>query len=172
MEHNEQKSIKNAILEKIGSSELHMHSKYYFYLRIVALVAVSAATFLVSIFILNFILFSIRINSDEQFLFMGPIGWGAFVQFFPWHLLALDVVLVGALLWLLRQFKFGYRSPLLFLLLGIFFFTLGAGFVVDRTTGINEHFLREAEGRRLAPPFGDAYRGVRHERPGFPEPIR
>jgi hypothetical protein len=159
MEHNEQKStnIKDAILAKIHSKELLMHPKYYFGLRVAGLAVVSVLMLLISVFILNFLLFSIRINSEDVFLNFGPRGWGAFLHFFPWDLLAIDAILMLILLGLLRQFRFGYKSPLIYLLLGIALLTFGAGFVIDRTTGINEHFLRQADAGGLPGPIGDFY---------------
>ncbi len=162
METNEHNNIKDAILGKIRSHKVGMHPKYYFVLRVAAFAIVSLALLAVSVFILNFILFSIRINSQDVFLGFGPRGLGPFLAFFPWDLLAVDVALIAVLLWLLRQFKFGYRSPLLFMLLGVILFTLGLGFLLDRKTGVNERFLLEANERRLPPPLGGYYRGVRH----------
>ena len=142
-----------------------MHPKYYFWLRVAAVALVSFAALVVSVVICNFILFSIRINSQDVFLSFGPRGWGAFLYFFPWKLFIVDILLVGLLLWLLRQFTFGYKSPLLYMFLGLFVFTVGAGLLLDRATGLNEHFLREAEERRLPPPMRDFYVKVRHTPP-------
>lgn len=168
MEHNEphkQNNMKDAILGAIKTKRLSMRSKYYFWLRIAALLLVSAAAFFVSTFIFNFILFSIRINSQDTFLSFGPRGWGAFFYFFPWHLFALDVVLVGALLWLLRQFKFGYKSPMLYVLLFLVATTVTLGTLIDRGTGLNDKFLRDADERRLPRPINDVYGRVRHMPP-------
>ncbi|MES2006637.1 MAG: hypothetical protein V4436_00850 [Patescibacteria group bacterium] len=149
--------MKDTILGKIAERKLSMHSKYYFWARVAALVVVSLAMFLVSIFIFNFILFSIRISSNDAFLAFGPRGWQAFLAFFPWDLLAFDAVLVGVLLWLLRQFKFGYKNPLLYVLVLVCLFLVGAGIVVDQTTGINERFLKDAREHRLPPPLVGLY---------------
>ncbi len=158
MEHNEQqKNMKESILGAIKTKRLSMHPKYYFWLRVAALVLVSAAVFFISTFIFNFILFSIRINSQDTFLSFGPRGWGAFFYFFPWHLFALDVVLVGVLLWLLRQFKFGYKSPMLYILLLLVVVTVALGTLIDRGTGLNDKFLRDADERRLPRPINDVY---------------
>lgn len=157
--------MKDAIVRKITARELHMHSKYYFIARVVALIAVSAAIFFISIFICNFILFSIRINSADAFLSFGPRGWQAFFAFFPWDFLALDAALIVLLLWLMRQFKFGYRSPAMYTLLSLCAVTLVAGFVIDRTTGLNEHFEREAGEHHLPEPFRMLYESPTHRLP-------
>jgi len=157
MEHNEQTSLKEKVLGRIQSKKLSMHPKYYFWLRVAALVVVSLLVLLISIFIFNFLLFSVRISSNDAFLGFGPRGWQAFLTFFPWDLLAVDAVLVAVLLWLLRQFKFGYKNPMLYVLLGICVLTVGAGVVVDQTTGINERFLKDAHEHRLPPPLVGLY---------------
>lgn len=158
-------NIKESILESIRARKIGMHSKSYFYARVAALVVVSCLVLLISIFILNFLLFSVRINSQDVFLSFGPRGWSAFLAFFPWELLAIDAVLVGVLLALLRQFKFGYKSPLLYMLGGLIALTLVAGFAIDSTTGINEHFLRQADEHRLPGAFGDFYGHARRPPP-------
>jgi len=165
MEHNEHHTLKEKILSTINAKGLSMHPKYYFWLRVAAITVVSVAALLISVFIFNFILFSIRLNSHDAFLSFGPRGWGAFLYFFPWELLTLEVVLVGLLLWLLRQFRFGYQSPLLYMLLGLFIITFAAGLMLDRTTGINERFLRDADNRRLPPPFNEFYGHARRVPP-------
>lgn len=165
METNSPHNLKDAILEKIRNKELGMHPRYYFLLRVAALALVSAASLVVSVFILNFILFSIRISSQDVFLNFGPRGFGAFLSFFPWELLVADVALIAVLLWLIRRFKFGYKSPLLYTILGVVVLTLGFGFALDRTTGVNEHFLREADEHRLPRPLGDFYGHARRPPP-------
>jgi hypothetical protein len=158
MEHNEQKpNMKDAILGKIESGSLKMHPKYYFVLRVAALVLVSIAIFLITVFLCNFLLFSIRINSSDSYLYFGPRGWGAFLAFFPWDLFAIDVVLVGVLLWLMRQFKFGYKSPMLYIVLFLIVVTVAAGAAIDRVTDINDRFLNDADHNRLPGPVNVFY---------------
>ncbi len=150
-------SLREHILRKINAHELSMRPRAYFVLKIAALVAVTIATLVVSVFILNFILFSVRINNDETLLRFGPRGIAAFIAFFPWGLLVIDLALVLAIQWLLRHFKFGYKTPLLYLVLGLVLATLIVGFVVDRASGINEHFLHKSEQHRLSKPFDHFY---------------
>ena len=167
MEHNNHTSLKEKVLGKIQAKKLSMHPKYYFWMRVAALVVVSILVLLISVFIFNFLLFSIRISSSDAFLGFGLRGWQAFLAFFPWDLLAVDAVLVAVLLWLLRQFKFGYKNPMLYVLLGICVLTVGAGIAVDQTTGINERFLKDAHEHRLPPPLIGLYgRAERMPGPG------
>lgn len=156
---NQQKkpiSIKDKILTDIKSGEITMRPKIYFTLKIAALVLGTFAVVVISIFIFNFILFTIRISGQDNLLGFGPRGWEVFVRHFPWHLLVLDVALIIGLQWLLRQFKFGYKIPILYLLLGLLCITSVAGFALDRGTPFNDR-LYQMRGQGLPPPLGGFY---------------
>ncbi len=166
MNNEEQKKvdIKERILQDIKSGELEMRPKFYFTLKVATLIFVAFAIVVISVFILNFILFSIRINSHEALLSFGPRGWGAFLHFFPWAMLLVDIGLVAGLVGLMRQFKIGYKIPVLNLLAGLFIITVFAGFALDRGTAFNDR-IYEREGRGLPPPIGEMYRKAHHEMP-------
>ncbi|MEK7530798.1 MAG: hypothetical protein AAB573_02925 [Patescibacteria group bacterium] len=153
MEHNPE-NIKNSILEKIRTKEVSMRPKIYFALRVAALVATSIAMLLVTVFIINFISFSIRINSHEALLGFGPRGIEAFLLFFPWELLAFDIALVLLLVWLMRSFRFGYMTPALYLGAGLFALILVSGVLIDRGSTLNDHFIQSDEWHRPPPGSG------------------
>lgn len=153
-------TLKDRILREIRSGEVSMRPRAYFALKIAALVVVALAALGVSIFLFNFIAFSIRINSQDALFLMGPRGWGAFFAFFPWTLLALDALLVLALEWLVRRFSWGYKVPMLYLLAGLAVLTIGTGVLMDRATPLNDRLWHAHRG--LPPPFGDLYRSARH----------
>jgi hypothetical protein len=155
-EHEKHTSIKNKLLHDIRSGQLAMRPKFHFTLKVLALVAVVLAFLVVSIGILNFILFSIRIAGHDTLLSFGPRGFWAFMLFFPWSLLVLDIALIVLLQWLLRKFRFGYKIPVLYLLAGLVVATTVAGFVIDRGTPLNDR-LYEMRGHGLPPPLGGFY---------------
>lgn len=155
-------NLKEDILRKIRGKEVSMRPHFYFTLQVAGVALLALAALALSVFICNFILFGIRINSDDSLLHFGPRGLGAFLQFFPWWFLALDLLCIAGLQSLLRQFKFGYRSPILFMLLWLLAFTLAVGFVLDRGTGLNDELLRRADEHQLLPPFDNVYGGARH----------
>jgi len=154
-------NLKDKLMQEIKSGEITMTPRIRFTLQWLALVMVSVAILAVTVFIVNFIFFSIRLNASETLLGFGPQGVGAFLHFFPWPLAILDVALVFLLQWLLRHFKFGYRIPLLYLIGGL---VVGAGligFALDRATPFND---RMHEGRgRLPGPMRGMYDGARKE---------
>jgi hypothetical protein len=162
--HISQKNMRDRILEKIEAQEVLMRPKFYFTLKIAALVLVMLAVLVISIFIFNFILFSVRVNSHDALLGFGPRGIEAFIIFFPWVWFLLDVVLIAVLEWLIREFRFGYKIPVLYLLAAIFFSTAIVGLAIDRGTDVNDRLLRRADRHEL--PLGRLYEGARRPMPG------
>jgi hypothetical protein len=157
METNPKQNMRERLMHKIEAHEVSMRPRIFFTLQIVAILFVALAALLVSIFIFNFILFSIRISNEDSFLGFGPRGIWAFVYFFPWWLLLIDVALLSLLERLLRQFKFGYRAPVLYLLFGLLVVTGSVAFAIDRGTNFNERILIHGEHHGLPPPIGAFY---------------
>lgn len=164
-EHEQKKPIKERILAGIHAGDVVMRPRFHFTLKIAALVAVAFGVLIVSIFIFNFILFSIRINSHDTLLEFGFDGLLAFLLFFPWFLLALDIALIALLEWMIRRFRIGYTIPVLYLLALVAVVTIGTGLALDRGTDFNDRMLEKSH--RLPKPFGAFYEGARyHPKPG------
>lgn len=162
---NHPHNLKDDILRKIREREISMRPQFHFTLRVAASVLLGLAILVISIFICNFILFSIRLNAEDSLLHFGPRGLGAFLRLFPWWLLLLDLGLIALLQSLLRQCKLGYRTPVAFVMLWLLCFSLAAGFLVDRGTPFNDELLLRADERGLPPPFNDVYGGARRMPP-------
>ena len=137
-----------------------MRPRLYFVLQVAALLALAFLALGISVFIINFILFSVRLNRIDTLLGFGPRGWGAFVRFFPWTLLLADVGLIALLEWLLRRFRFGSKIPVLYLLGGLLFVTILTGAVLDRGTPFNDDLFKIRAG--LPAPFRLIYIQARH----------
>jgi len=153
-------NLKEKILSDIRSGQVHMRPRIYFMLQVAALALLAFVVLVISVFIFTFILFSIRINRVDTLLGFGPRGWSAFIQFFPWTWLLIDVLLIAVLEWLLRTFRFGNKIPALYLLAGLLAVTLVSGAAIDRGTPFNDDLRQMHAG--LPPPFGDLYSHVRH----------
>jgi hypothetical protein len=153
-------TLKEKILKEIRSGQVTMRPRAYFVLQVAALVLLGLVVLLVSVFIFNFILFSIRLNHIDMLLGHGPRGWGAFTHFFPWTLFIIDVALIALAEWLMQQFRFGTKVPVLYLLGGLLLMTALVGLVVDRGTPLNDDLFQMRHG--LPPPFGDVYGSARH----------
>ncbi len=141
-----------------------MHSRAYFALRLSLFIALCVAILAVSIFIFNFIAFSIRLNHHDALLGFGASGLLLFLRFFPWWLLVLDAALIAILQLLIRQFEFGYKIPVLRLVSGIVLAALVMGFVMDATR-VNDRFLHDADSHLRPSPFDHLYQGARYAPP-------
>lgn len=158
----QQINIKEKVLEKISANEVTMRSKSYFIFKAAALIALGIAVLTISVFVCDFILLSLRINGHYSLLGFGSRGLWMFITFFPWKLLFFDGILVFLLERLLRQFRFGYRTPVLLLLLGLLIVTISIGFFIDRGTALNDQLLLRARDHQLIAPFDEYYQRARH----------
>jgi hypothetical protein len=166
-------NLQEKILNKIRQGEVVMRPRLYFTLRAVALALVVLAVLVLSVFICNFIFFTLRLNGHESLL-ARPGGLLLFLRFFPWELLVLDAAFVILLEWMLRRFKFAYQRPTAYLAFGLLVVVLSAGFALDRGTRFNDSVLDRADHGGLPRPFGDVYEHAhRPLPPGFrPDVIR
>jgi hypothetical protein len=153
-------NLKKKILDEIAAGKVYMRPRAYFVVQMTALVVVALAALVVSIFIFNFIAFSIRLNRADMLIGLGPQGWLTFLTFFPWTMLALDVLLVFVLEWLVRRFSWGYKVPMLYLLAGLLALTVFTGIAIDRATPLNDRLWHVHRG--LPSPLRDIYLGARH----------
>jgi uncharacterized membrane protein len=152
--------IKTKVLEKISHGDVHRRSKAYFVAQIVLIVALLAVAFALSVFVLSFVIFSVR-ESGEQFLLgFGRQGIVTFFILFPWVALVLDTLLLVAIEWLSRSFKFGYRIPIARALLGVLALALLGGIIVDLTP-LHGMLLSRADDNEL-PVVGEWYESI-HE---------
>jgi hypothetical protein len=155
MNEEQPHNLKDKLLRDIHAGTLSMRPRVYFVLLTLGTMLASLVIITATVLIVNFILFGIRIGSHDALLGFGPQGIGFFLWIFPWHMLVLDVVFIGLLIWLLRQFRIGYAIPVLYLVIGLVLASTALGFVIDRGTFVND---RLHEGRlRLPPPLGALY---------------
>lgn len=162
MEHQPDRTpLKDRVLERIREKRVSMRPRSYFTFENFLAGFVALVILVVSVAILNFIFFGLRVNGHESLLSFGPRGIAAFLLVFPWPLLALDVLLVLFLETLLRRYKFGYRSPTLYLLIGLLAVAITGGLAIDRATDVNDRLLNTADHGGLLPPFGELYERIR-----------
>ncbi|MDB4992033.1 MAG: hypothetical protein JWL75_278 [Parcubacteria group bacterium] len=157
METPKPTNLKDAVLAKIQSHDISMRPRIFYTLRLVGLFILSVAVLLLSILIANYVSFSIRINGHDALLSYGPQGFLAFLHFFPWPILVLDVFFIAVLQHMVRKFSFGYRKPVLYLFGILFLVIIAAGLVLDRETRVNDSFY-EGAGRAHPSFVGMFYR--------------
>src|SRR5258708_15496816 len=166
MEHNEpqKKSFKERVFADIAMKDVKVYSKAHFVARMTLLVVVAALALVVSVFLVNYVFFSLRISGRSSLLNFGARGIYPLLIFFPWTVLLIDIALLILVEWLLKKFRFGYRSPTIYLLLALVAATMSAGYFIDRGTGFNEVLLRQADEHHLGP-FDDFYTNARRAPP-------
>jgi len=150
--------IKTKVLEKISRGDIHRRPKVYFVAQVAAILMLLAAAFALSVFVMSFVIFSVR-ESGEQFLLgFGRQGVATFFILFPWAALALDVLLFFVIEQLSRYFKFGYRLPVGRALASILALALISATVIDLTP-FHGALLSRADQNEL-PILGEWYEAI------------
>jgi len=155
-------SLKNKVLGKIQAGEIHMKSKSYFVFRIILIVSVVVLVLIVSAFLVSYILFSLKTSGRLFLLDFGMRGVVGFFTGFPWLLLLTDVVLLIILDYMLKNFRFGYHNPVIYLFLGTFILALVFGYVIELTP-LHKTLLLKTEERSL-PIMSGFYSGLKKSR--------
>ncbi len=157
--HMEHKDIKQVVINKIKNKEVVMRSRAYFVWQVVVIAFLAGLIFLLLTYAISFILFSVH-ESGEQFLLgFGFQGVYTFLTLFPWWAF-LAILLLGILTeYLLRRFRFGYRTSLLRVFGGLFVMAIILGTIIDFTPLHN--FLLDKANRGELPLFGSAYESIR-----------
>jgi hypothetical protein len=160
------KDIKSSVLEQIQTGKINMRPHFHFVLGVVSLIIVAVLTLLISSLLISFIIFSL-VASGKLFLFgFGMRGFLMFFLLFPWFLLIFEIILIALLEWLIKKFKFGYRSSLSRLVFVILLASIAIGVIIV-ITPFHSSIQQRAEQRNLPIPFvGDFYRGIRRPPPG------
>ncbi len=156
MSNPEQKSISDAVLNKIKSKEVKMRPKYYFILRTV-LTALSI--FIVTLFVLyliSFIIFTLRASGIWFLPEFGFSGLKVFLTLLPWVLILIAVILIITLEIFAKRFAFVYRKPIFYSILVIIIFVLLGSFIIGKTQ-FHPNLFWKAQENRL-PIAGKLYR--------------
>ena len=151
MEHTnetktEERSIELTVLEKIRTDSISMHSKTYYYVRVGLAILVAFIVFCVSTFLVDFMIFVLRASGRSLLLGFGGKGVLFFFEAFPWLVLAGDVVLIVVLDQLLRQFKFAYRFPAVYILATLLCVSALAGYGLASVADLG-HMTPSRDGR-------------------------
>lgn len=136
-ETNKEKNIQLAVLEKIETDSVEMRSKAHFYVLMALSVFVAALILVISVFLCNVILFTVLESGRSLLLGFGGRGILSFLWFFPWWLLAVDVLLLVIFERMMRRYKFGYRLPSLYLGFAVLVLVIVAGSFIQRVTEVN-----------------------------------
>ncbi len=120
-----------------------MKPRWYFVLGSLASVAGLVSILVVTIFLVNFAIFSLRTNS-----YMRGYRYEQVIASFPWWAVVLAVlgVLLGVML--LKKYDFSYKKNFLTIILGLVLSLLIAGFLID-FLGVNDVFVRRGMMKKM-----------------------
>ncbi len=152
-------SFKQKILEKIETGEVKMRSKTFFFLRVSFLVVLAVMVFVLSVLLVSYILFSLKAAGHLYLLGFGFRGFYEFLLVFPWFVLIIDILLLVFFDWLVKRWKLGYHSPIIYLFSGSVVLIVLLGSIVDRTS-FHQSMMYRAENRNL-PMMSSFYNGLR-----------
>lgn len=147
---------KNKILEKIKKQGLKMRPKSYFIFRTILFVLGIVLAFLFTIFIISFIVFTLRASGIWYFPAFGFRGLGLFFGSFPWLLIIFAIILVILLEIFAKKFSLVYRKPLVYSILGIIVIVFLIGIIISQTSLHRGLFMSAQQGK--LPVFGPLYR--------------
>lgn len=157
---SQQNIVRKNVLEKIRTGDVHMKSGARFVVQVAVLIVVAGLVLITSSVLASYIFFSLRVSGHQFLLGFGFAGVVLFLALFPWILSLVDIVLLFLFDWLLKRFKFGYRTPIVFLLLLTAVATIIVGFVINLTP-LHSSLLIRAEDGDL-PIIGNFYENLRH----------
>lgn len=126
--------ITEEVLRKIEGGEVKMRSRAYFVFKVGVLIALTFITLVTSIVLVSYLIFSMKVGGQFLLLGFGTRGIYKFFMILPWFLLVFNAFFLFFLDYLLRRFKFGYNSPLVYLFLGTLVFVTTFSFLVNYTS--------------------------------------
>ncbi len=165
--NNNESHIAENVLARIREGSVRMRSRTYFVICIGAAAIIAVLSLAVSVWVVSFIFFSIHESGELFLLGFGARGIETFLYLFPWLALIIDIGLLCLLEIFLQGFKFGYRTSLLSIFLGILCFSVALGVVFDLLP-VHSALLERADRGEL-PVLGEMYEGIRdsHENQGI-----
>jgi len=156
-------NIQKNILDKIKTGEVDMKPRWHFVLKSVLLVFSVVTVILVGIYLLSFILFTLRQSGVGFVPLYGLRGISVFVMNSPWLLIFSTVVSLVALQLLVRTYSFSYRQPLVYSMIGIIIFVLLGSYAIGQTQ-MHQQFQTFTQERKV-PVFGALYKRIEENRP-------
>lgn len=105
------------IIEKIRSGDAKMRSRSYFVTQGILALLAAVFLFLLILFLVTFVIFSLEENGGLFAIGFGLTGWAIFFESLPWTVLLLSLALILTLWILLRRYAVVYQQPFLYTLL-------------------------------------------------------
>jgi hypothetical protein len=141
---NKEKSLSEITLEKIEQNKIKMKSRFYFVIKIIALIFGIFLLNFIAILITSFAIFSMRQNGLFLVPLFGITGIKILFFYMPWFLILGITVLIIASEIFAEHFSFIYKKPILYSFLAIVVFVILGGSVINLTP-LHENLLIRAE---------------------------
>jgi len=152
--------MRDAVLKKIDAGEISMRPRIYFTLKLIVLAFISILAVITAALLFSFIAFSLRVSGTLLLLGFGWRGMGVFIRLFPWTLLFIGVCLFAIIEWLFRKFEFGYRRPILYIIIVLAVLVSALGLIINETP-LHQSLLYGSEHHQPVPFLGGFYTGLR-----------
>ncbi len=149
-------NIAEVIINKINSTEVKTRSRLFFVFKGLVFSAVALFLLIFSLYIVSLVSFVLRANGLLKTPGLGWWGLGFFAHSLPWLLVLLAVGGVIVLEVVVSHFRFSYRRPALYSLLGVILFVVAGGILVEKLE-MHDRLYRRATEDRL-PIFAPIYR--------------
>lgn len=130
-------------MERIKSGEIKMKPRWYFVFGSLASVAGLVSLLVVTIFLFNFAIFSLRTNG-----YMRGYKYNQIIASFPWWALVLAVLGVLLGVTLLKKYDFSYKKNFLTIVFGLITSLLVASLLID-FLGVNDVFVRKGMMKKM-----------------------
>lgn len=149
-------NIEEAVLRRIEQDCVKIKPKSYFVIKAVLLALCVFSIFVLSVILVSFIIFSLNTRGDLFLLGFGKRGIVKFILLFPWFLLSIDALLIVLLDYLVRRFRFGYHSPIIYLFLATLVFVTTFSYLINFTS-LHSQLSDLARSRHI--PFAESMYG-------------
>jgi hypothetical protein len=163
MENNQQQ-LEDKILAEIKSGQLKLRSKYVFLAEKLGLGSAFALSALLASLVFSLALFYLKASDNLIYLSFGSRGLFAFLESFPYLLVAGLVVFVLLAGFILKKSEIAYQNHFAFLALGLLIIVCLLGVVLS-LTDINRRIQRRVMDRPMMmgmfrPMGDDGFRGL------------
>lgn len=138
-------------LSEIESGKVKMRPKWYFLGQTALLVVGTMLLAFVMLFLASFVVFMMRQTGIWFIPAFGISKFGLLLRSLPWILIILVIIFAVILEFLVKQYSFGYRRPLLYSALGIIIIAIAGGIFLEMTP---LHRMLYASARNNHLPFG------------------
>lgn len=132
----ELKNITENVMAQIHLGKIKMKPKIYFIIGSILTFLGSISAFVVSIFLVGLIRFSLRTHLGRG----AQYKLSQMLSDFPWWIIIFAIISLAIGIWLIRKYDFSYKIKPSIIVLGFILFIIFAGWTIDMI-GLNDTLL-------------------------------